>query len=547
MPTPLLIGPERTLSSDWGLTNAFLGSVTALANGSFLTTLGTATTSGTAISGYVFTHRADGLAAGQIALNAQGGAQEGNWMTSALADGGFVVAWDDDIPGPPYEQYVHAGIYNANGGIRVPSFAVNDVLTKADYTGAVTALEDGSFAVFYMNNATSDGEDDLFVRTFSSNGAALGAGIRVSTVTAGDQDSPSAAALKGGGLVVVYEDSSLSGDHADGITVRGKVIVNGTMSAEFHVPETPGGNQYDPQVAVLADGRFVVTWTNSDRVNPEDGDNASVCARIYNADGTPATHQFRINTTTVWEQHQSSVTALKNGGFAVAFTNVPTTVGDDGDIMVQLFTASGEKDGAEIRVNTTTRGHQTNPVIAELADGRLVVSWDDQPVDYASSNVRSQILDPRSTGAVLKGTAGADEYVGSAFADKMNGGLGNDVLTGGAGRDVFVFSTKLGTYKTNKTTNFDKILDFNVKDDSIWLDNAVFKKLGKGTELKPGKLKKDFFATGTKAADVNDYLVYNKKTGVLSYDADGSGKGKAIEFAQLQKNLKLTDKDFFII
>ena len=37
-----------------------------------------------------------------------------------------------------------------------------------------------------------------------------------------------------------------------------------------------------------------------------------------------------------------------------------------------------------------------------------------------------------------------------------------------------MFDTKL-----NKKTNLDKIADFNVKDDSIWLDNAIFKKLGK--------------------------------------------------------------------
>ncbi|MGO4574274.1 calcium-binding protein, partial [Microvirga sp. 2TAF3] len=58
---------------------------------------------------------------------------------------------------------------------------------------------------------------------------------------------------------------------------------------------------------------------------------------------------------------------------------------------------------------------------------------------------------------------------------------------------------------------------------------------------------KGFFTIGDKAKDKDDYLIYNKKTGVLSYDADGSGKGTAVEIAKLSKNLKMTAADFFVI
>ena len=148
------------------------------------------------------------------------------------------------------------------------------------------------------------------------------------------------------------------------------------------------------------------------------------------------------------------------------------------------------------------------------------------------------------------GSAGNDVIVGGKFKDNLGGGLGNDVLNGGfgndilkggAGQDVFVFNTKL-----SKSANRDKIVDFNVKDDSFYLDNAVFKKLGKGTPEKPVKLKKAYFTIG-EAKDKNDHILYDKAKGVLSYDADGSGSGKAVEFATTTKNLKLTANDFFVI
>ena len=52
--------------------------------------------------------------------------------------------------------------------------------------------------------------------------------------------------------------------------------------------------------------------------------------------------------------------------------------------------------------------------------------------------------------------------------------------------------------------------------------------------MKPGKLNKGFFALN-KAKDKNDYIIFKSKTGVLSYDADGSGKAKAVDFAVLRK------------
>jgi Ca2+-binding RTX toxin-like protein len=145
------------------------------------------------------------------------------------------------------------------------------------------------------------------------------------------------------------------------------------------------------------------------------------------------------------------------------------------------------------------------------------------------------------------GDTGNDRVYGGSGNDVVHGGAGNDRLYGGAGTDAFVFNTKLGTAATDRNVNFDTIVDFKVRDDSVFLDNAIFKKLGGGTLANPSPLDAEFFVTGTKAKERDDYLIYNKKTGVLSYDADGSGSKQAVEFAQLSKNLALTHKDFFVI
>jgi Ca2+-binding RTX toxin-like protein len=142
---------------------------------------------------------------------------------------------------------------------------------------------------------------------------------------------------------------------------------------------------------------------------------------------------------------------------------------------------------------------------------------------------RADTIKGSSKADKLYGYSGKDKLYGNSGNGKLFGGAGNDTLTGGSGKGAFVFDTK-----ANTKTNMDKIVDFKVKDDSVWLDNAVFAKLGKaGTEAKPAQPKSSYFTIGDKAKDKNDYVVYNDKKGVLSYDADGSGRGKAMEIASL--------------
>ena len=146
----------------------------------------------------------------------------------------------------------------------------------------------------------------------------------------------------------------------------------------------------------------------------------------------------------------------------------------------------------------------------------------------------------------IYGGAGNDVVSGDAGNDRIFGGLGKDVMTGGAGNDTFVFDARVD--KKNWKLNVDKVVDYNVKQDSIFLDNAVFTKLGKkGTLAAPAKLNKAFFTVGTAAKDTNDYIIFDDKKKVLYYDADGSGKGAAYQIAIFKTKLKMAAGEFFVI
>jgi Ca2+-binding RTX toxin-like protein len=144
----------------------------------------------------------------------------------------------------------------------------------------------------------------------------------------------------------------------------------------------------------------------------------------------------------------------------------------------------------------------------------------------------------------LTGNEFVNTIIGNSGANKLAGGLGNDMLTGGRGKDFFIFNTKVD----RTSTQIDKIKDFNVADDSLWLDNKIFRKLGlRGTEKSPARLNKEFFSlNGHK--DANDFVSYNETTGVLTYDPDGSGSAKACTIAVLTNKPKTVSAlDFFVI
>jgi Ca2+-binding RTX toxin-like protein len=142
----------------------------------------------------------------------------------------------------------------------------------------------------------------------------------------------------------------------------------------------------------------------------------------------------------------------------------------------------------------------------------------------------------------LWGLAGNDRITAGSGNDKVYGGLGNDTLYGEGGKDIFVFDTKL-----NKSTNVDRVEDFSSREDGFHLENRIFTKLGAGSISKPKKFNSDMFVEGKKAQDREDRIVYDKKTGALYYDQDGTGSKAQVKIATLDKNLKIFYHDFFVI
>ena len=157
-----------------------------------------------------------------------------------------------------------------------------------------------------------------------------------------------------------------------------------------------------------------------------------------------------------------------------------------------------------------------------------------------TGNAANNVITGNGAANILQGLAGIDTLNGAAGNDTLYGGLGNDVLTGGIGNDIFVFDTALSA-----SANVDRITDFNVVNDTIRLENAIFKAL-----TAVGTLGAAAFAKNTTglAADASDRIIYETDTGKLFYDSNGNAAGGSVLFAQLAPNLTtLSAADFVVI
>lgn len=157
--------------------------------------------------------------------------------------------------------------------------------------------------------------------------------------------------------------------------------------------------------------------------------------------------------------------------------------------------------------------------------------------------INIDIGDP-DVSSYLFGDAGNDHLSGGGGAKTLDGGTGkdtlesafsNDTLTGGAGGDIFsirfVSSNSIGT-----------ITDFSVVDDSIFVSADGFG----GDLTRDAGITTEQFVVGTAAADANDRFIYNKNTGALFFDSDGTGGSGQVQFALLSKGLAISHADIFV-
>ena len=187
-----------------------------------------------------------------------------------------------------------------------------------------------------------------------------------------------------------------------------------------------------------------------------------------------------------------------------------------------------EDDGLDMvrsSVTHTLRNHVEDLILTGVATASGI------------GNALANSITGNSANNILNGLAGDDSLRGGGGDDRLIGGPGNDRLIGSGGRNAFQFDAPL-----DALTNADRILDFDPAKDVMRLIGEVFPAL-----TTAGALPVAAFRAGVAANDASDRILYDPATGIVRYDADGTGPTASVRFATLVSAPALTNANFVVV
>ncbi|MBO3705820.1 MAG: hypothetical protein J5X21_05380 [Candidatus Accumulibacter sp.] len=288
---------------------------------------------------------------------------------AGLTDGGFVAVFRGQ-----YRDAAGDGVigqrFDANG-VKVGSeFLVNTSSGGTQYQPAITALADGGFAVAWYSDGERDGQYyDVFFQRYDAAGQAVGSETRANT-SAGYEDTyqsePAIIQLAGGDILMAWRGEQQDGSSSGVYAQRFSASTGAKLGSEFQLNTYTNDYQYDPKITATANG-FVAVWTSRGQDSSYDG----IYARLFNNDGSPASNEFRVNDTYYNWQNTPEVATLANGGFVVTWYD-----NSNGNrILAQQYDALGNRVDGELQLNGPGTSSDQSPAVVALSNGNFAVSW----------------------------------------------------------------------------------------------------------------------------------------------------------------------------
>ncbi|MCB1494070.1 MAG: hypothetical protein KDJ77_20070, partial [Rhodobiaceae bacterium] len=180
----------------------------------------------------------------------------------ALANGNYAVAYgvSNGLSGSSEVSNVQVVIFNDVGTQIIEQTVIDNGLANTD--PSITALEGGGLVVTWTLDGTGGTDSGIRLKVLDGAGSPLTGTINPLTTTTGNQNEPVVAALADGGFVVIWDDDNLSDIKGQRFDAFGNRI-----GTEFTIDAA--GSQTAIEVVGLEDGRFAVTWQESDQIRME--------------------------------------------------------------------------------------------------------------------------------------------------------------------------------------------------------------------------------------------------------------------------------------
>ena len=267
-------------------------------------------------------------------------------------------------------------LFGADGQSLGGAFGINQQMVPI--VKSTVVIDNNGNSVFAWEAVFSSGSaDEIHARRFDASGSPLSDEFRVNTTTTGTMRAPEIAMAADGSFVVVW-NASIGPGGAGGVLFQ-RYNADGTPAgSETRVSSQAfdgfGSNSPAAQVAMAADGRFAIVWRQ------DDGDGKGIYAQQFAADGTPLAAPTWVSHGTAGEQTEPRIGMADNGDFVVRWSNPD---GTDDAVWISAIV-----NGAPslTNVNGLTGGFEDSPYTINYAD--LANAADEADPDGTSLSFR---------------------------------------------------------------------------------------------------------------------------------------------------------------
>ena len=232
---------------------------------------------------------------------------------AALANGDFVVAWEDNAAGTNDGKF---RVYHADGSPLTGELPSTHRLPGNQGRPVVAALTDGRFVVAWRDDA--GGNFDIKAHIYNGDGTSAGSEFLVNNIN--HRGRPAGARHRGiNRRRIRHQLDEFRGTDND-IAREHSTLPERRLGDEFPVPRLEA-DETQSTVTGLTNGNYVIAWTDGASVTG-DTSGTHIEASIFSGNGTPAgPTNFLVNTgITAGDQTEPSVIGLSNGNFLVAWT-----------------------------------------------------------------------------------------------------------------------------------------------------------------------------------------------------------------------------------
>lgn len=252
-------------------------------------------------------------------------------------------------------------------------FLVNDLVIRTqsiEHSASALVATAANTVVVFEGKGPTD-RQGVYAEVLNLDGGVTKTSFQVNSTLRGEQHAPAVAANDTGDFFVVWSgygvDKALERSDKQGVFFQRFDAAGNSLGSESLVNTTTGGRQSTPDVAMAADGSFVVAWSGTG-----DGDVSGIFLRRFDASGVPIASEVLVNTITDDQQSSPSIAFDSEGNLVVAWQSRHQDSSDWG-VYGQWFASDGSRIGEETLLSTTTAASQTAVDVSLDPTGGVVV------------------------------------------------------------------------------------------------------------------------------------------------------------------------------